>query len=91
MYPRFIENRIRQALRDTPVVTLNGPRQSGKTTLARQLAGKGRTYLTLDDSTVLAAAQQDAVGFVRALDRAVIDEVQRAPALLVARSRASRC
>lgn len=83
-YRRFAEDRIRTALGDTPVVALNGPRQSGKTTLVRQLAGKDRTYLTLDDATTLEAARRDPVGFVRELDTAIIDEVQRAPELLLA-------
>ena len=84
MYPRFIERRIREALADTPAVILNGPRQSGKTTLARRLAGPDWTYLTLDDATLLNAARSDPVGFVRGLDRAVIEEVQLAPDLLPA-------
>jgi len=62
MYPRFIERRIREALADTPAVILNGPRQSGKTTLARRLAGPDWTYLTLDDATLLNAARSDPVG-----------------------------
>jgi predicted AAA+ superfamily ATPase len=44
----------------------------------------GRTYITLDDQTVLAAAQSDPAGFIRGLDRATIDEIQRAPDLLLA-------
>ncbi len=81
---RPIEERIRRDLRDTRVVLLAGPRQAGKTTLARKLAGKDMKFLTLDDPTTLAAAQADPAGFVRGLDRAVIDEVQRIPGLLVA-------
>ena len=71
---------------DTPVVLLAGPRQSGKTTLVRQWAGEpgGLRYLTLDDELTLLAARQDAIGMVRSLDRAVIDEIQRAPQLLLA-------
>lgn len=84
MYPRFIEPRIRDALADTRVVLLSGPRQSGKTTLGRKLADGGMTYMTLDNATVLDAARGDPVGFVRSLDRAVIDEVQRAPGLMLA-------
>ena len=38
MYPRHAESRIRMALRDTRVVAISGPRQSGKTTLARRFA-----------------------------------------------------
>lgn len=84
MYPRFVEPRIRDALTDTRVVLLSGPRQSGKTTLGRKLADGGMAYLTLDNATVLDAARGDPVGFVRGLDRAVIDEVQRAPGLMLA-------
>jgi predicted AAA+ superfamily ATPase len=82
--PRFAADRIVEALGDTRVVLLAGPRQSGKTTLARALAGAGRTYLTLDDATTLAAAQADPVGLIRGVDVAIIDEVQRAPDLLLA-------
>jgi predicted AAA+ superfamily ATPase len=88
MYPRFIEHRIREALADTRVVLISGPRQSGKTTLAEKLAGAGMPFLTLDDQTTLDQARGDPVGFVRGLDRAVIDEVQRAPQLLLAIKRA---
>ncbi len=69
---------------DTPVVVLGGPRQAGKTTLARQFVGDGRPFITLDDELTLLAARQDPVGLVRGLDGAVIDEVQRAPSLLLA-------
>lgn len=84
MYPRLIEPRVRTALDDTRVVALVGPRQSGKTTLARRFARQGRAYLTLDDHATLAAAQSDPVAFIRGLNRAVIDEVQRAPEILLA-------
>lgn len=84
MYQRFAESSIREALADTPVVSINGPRQSGKTTLARKVAGADWTYLTLDDATLLKGALADPVGFIRGIDRAVIDEVQRAPDLLLA-------
>ncbi|TCT01965.1 hypothetical protein EDC26_12153 [Paralcaligenes ureilyticus] len=80
--PRFVEANVRAALHDTPVVLINGPRQCGKTTLVRQLTGELHTYITLDDDTALAAARSDPAGFVRGLEYAVIDEVQRAPALL---------
>lgn len=82
LIPRYATERIELALSDTPVVLLNGPRQCGKTTLARSFASQQRPYLTLDDDTVLAAAQADPAGFLRGLEGAVIDEVQRSPALL---------
>lgn len=84
MYPRYAESLIRTALRDTRVVAISGPRQSGKTTLARRFSEKGRAYLTLDNQPTLTAAKSDPVAFIRGLDRAVIDEVQRAPGLLLA-------
>lgn len=60
---------------------LIGPRQCGKSTLARTFTD--RAYLTLDDATLLDTAQSDPSGFVAALPpRVVIDEIQRAPHLL---------
>ena len=83
--PRRIEPRIAEALQDTPVVLLAGPRQAGKTTLVRQIAEQqGYSYLTMDDALTLLSAQEDPVGMIRSLDRAVIDEIQRAPELLLA-------
>ena len=84
LYPRRIEQRLAEALLDTPVVLLAGPRQAGKTTLVRQVAAKGLRYLTLDDELTLLSAREDPVGLIRSLDRAVIDEIQRAPQLLLA-------
>lgn len=84
LYPRRIKSRVAEAMSDTPVVLLAGPRQAGKTTLVRQIAGEGRRYLTLDDQLTLLSAQEDPVGLIRSLDRAVIDEIQRAPELLLA-------
>lgn len=84
LYPRWIEPRIDEALLDTPVVLLAGPRQAGKTTLVRQIAERGLHYLTLDDELTLLSAREDPVGMIRNLDRAVIDEIQRAPELLLA-------
>jgi len=84
-YPRMIESHVAESLTDTPVVLIAGPRQAGKTTLARQVANnQGMHYLTLDDEVVLLAAKEDPVGMIRNLDRAIIDEIQRAPQLLLA-------
>jgi len=84
LYPRWIQPRIDEALLDTPVVLLAGPRQAGKTTLVRQFAKRGLHYLTLDDELTLLSAREDPVGMIRNLDRAVIDEIQRVPRLLPA-------
>jgi predicted AAA+ superfamily ATPase len=84
MYERFVEHRVEEALSDTPVVLVTGPRRAGKTTLVRKMGEAGRTYITLDDQTALEAARTDPSGFIRGLDRAIIDEIQRAPDLLLA-------
>lgn len=74
-----------EAMRDTPVVLLAGPRQTGKTTLVRKVAAQeGLRYLTLDDELTRLSARDDPAGMIRSLDRAVIDEIQRAPELLLA-------
>lgn len=86
MIQRNIEDAIRLALSDTPVVLLNGARQTGKTTLAQAVAATtGAQYLTLDDAATLALAAGDPAGFVRNLSGSVVlDEVQKAPDLFPA-------
>lgn len=85
LYPRDAARKITEAFSDTRVVLIAGPRQSGKTTLAESFAREnGLAFFSLDDPTVLAAARSDPVGFLRGQERAVIDEVQRAPDLLLA-------
>jgi predicted AAA+ superfamily ATPase len=84
VYERIIERRVREALADTPVVLIVGPRRVGKTTLAQKIATDSRQYLTLDDQTTLDAARGDPVGFIRGLDSTIIDEIQRVPELLLA-------
>ena len=82
LHPRYLQQQIMVALGDTPVVCILGPRQVGKTTLARQLE-PGRAYLSFDDSTLLTAARYDPLGFVAGLpERVTLDEIQRVPELL---------
>ena len=77
---RFIRPRLIEALADTPVVLVHGPRQCGKSTLAQTV--KGYAYITFDDAVQLAAAKADPVGFVADLpDKVILDEVQRVPEL----------
>jgi predicted AAA+ superfamily ATPase len=86
MLKRNIEKSVQSAMADTPVVLLNGARQTGKTTLARAIAEKtGAEYFTLDDSATLALAVGDPDGFIRNLSGPVVlDEIQRAPDLFPA-------
>lgn len=83
-YPRALERSLREALADTPVVCLLGPRQCGKTTLAKSVE-KDRAYITLDEASYHRTATEDPDGFVDRLPgRVTLDEVQRAPGLLPA-------
>ena len=77
---------LAEALADTPVVVVAGPRQAGKSTLAEHVvAERAGTWLTLDDATILDTARADPVGFVSGRSGLVgIDEAQRAPELLLA-------
>ena len=83
MITRTLTETVAARLRQFPAVALIGPRQVGKTTLARRLAEAGDSvYLDLEDP-VDAAKLDDAAGYLRGLRRrlVVIDEVQRAPGL----------
>ncbi|MEX2492888.1 MAG: ATP-binding protein [Nitrospirales bacterium] len=82
-YPRFLQPRLLEALADTPVVLIHGPRQCGKTTLARQMGEPaGFSYLSFDDDLLRNSAETDPVGFIADLpDKVILDEVQRVPGL----------
>ena len=84
-FPRLAEKSLADALADTPVVVVQGPRQCGKTTLALRVGGTlGFEYVNLDDDDSRRAAQDDPAGFVGRLpERVIIDEVQRAPELFL--------
>ena len=87
MIARHVSDILLAALRDTPVVFINGARQTGKSTLAQALVQGPHpaSYVTLDDATALSAASSDATGFVGGLpEPVVIDEVQRAPDVFLA-------
>lgn len=85
-YPRYLAPRLREALADTPVVLIHGPRQCGKTTLARAVGARRRYhYVSFDEEAARQAAQQDPVGFVAGLpERSILDEIQRVPELFLA-------
>lgn len=83
LYPRFAEAALAEALTDSPVALIHGPRQCGKSTLARMLGDReGYVYTSFDDEVMRAAAETDPIGFVDDLpERAILDEVQRVPGL----------
>lgn len=82
LYNRYSKPLLEDALQDTPVVLLHGPRQSGKTTLAKEIGGSKYHYITFDDDTELAAARHDPRGYIEDLpDFCILDEVQRVPEL----------
>ncbi len=82
MIARELASQLRAAAKESPAVTVTGPRQSGKTTLLQAVFPRA-TYVHLEEPDVLAFARQDPRGFVRAHPRPVIlDEIQYAPNLL---------
>lgn len=82
MIKRKISEKVLQLAKQYPVVTITGPRQSGKTTLCKQLFGD-RDYVSLEDLDEREFARKDPRGFLNNYpDGAVIDEVQRVPGLL---------
>ena len=86
LFDRHVTPALEAALADTPVVLLVGPRQAGKTTLCRLVADRrGARLLSLDDAATLAAATADPAGFIAGIEGPVVlDEIQKAPALLPA-------
>jgi predicted AAA+ superfamily ATPase len=84
---RAITPHLLTALSDTPAVMLVGPRQAGKSTLVQGLADGPHParYLSLDDLRTLDAARRDPIGLIESADDGplVIDEIQRAPELLL--------
>lgn len=85
MYKRHIQSLLHDLLSEFRIVYLTGPRQSGKTTLARIVAKNlSLRFLSLDDQATRAAVEFDPHGFIRSLgdERVVIDEFQYVPALI---------
>lgn len=83
--PRLAERRLAAVGAAMPAVVVMGPRQVGKSTLARVHAtAAGHRYLTLDDAGVREQARTDPITLLRSAPRLILDEVQREPALLLA-------
>lgn len=87
MYKRILCIPIEQSLEDTPVQLIVGARQTGKSTLCKQLIGENifaDQMVTMDDPTTFAAAKADPLGFLLGLgNQFIIDEVQRVPEMLI--------
>jgi predicted AAA+ superfamily ATPase len=82
MYERILRAELLRAATEYPVVTIVGPRQSGKTTLARACF-PDKPYTSLENPDVRAFAQEDPRGFLAQYpDGAIFDEFQRVPDLL---------
>ncbi|GBR76363.1 putative AAA family ATPase [Candidatus Termititenax persephonae] len=82
---RWQEAKIIESLGIMRVTLIVGSRQCGKTTLAKQMAGKDFEYRTLDDSSFLEMAQGDSQEFIKHDKKTmIIDEVQRVPGLILA-------
>jgi predicted AAA+ superfamily ATPase len=92
VYLRQIEQTMVELLDDFRILYLTGPRQAGKTTLVKKLAGRlGMKYVTLDDQAVLAAINNDPHGYIRSQrdQKLILDEFQYAEGLIPAIKEAS--
>lgn len=84
MYKRHLSEKILSAVSDTPVVLINGGRQTGKSTLVKDLLSTSHAYWTFDDSSTISAVKNDPIGFVSNLKFPVIlDEIQRVPEIFL--------
>ncbi len=82
MFERFLKKKLISASKQYPVVTVTGPRQSGKTTLVKT-AFPHKHYVSLETPDDREYAETDPRGFLKLLSGgAIIDEIQRAPKLL---------
>ncbi len=81
-YPRLARPQLEQALENWRVVWLGGPRQVGKTTLAKSVAQGEMDFVSLDQRRWRNLALSDPGAFLRKFDRVVIDEVHNAPDLI---------
>ena len=89
LLPRSLQTSVENAAATMPVVVVTGARQTGKSTLVRDLSSMGeRLYLTLDDLDVLEQAKRAPDDLVARAPRLTLDEIQRAPELMLAVKRA---
>ena len=82
MIPRDAANTLRRLAKGFPIVAITGPRQAGKTTLAKTVFGD-KPYITLENPDEREFAQNDPKRFLARFSQgAILDEIQRCPALL---------
>ena len=82
MRPRHIAKELKELIKTFPIVSLTGPRQSGKTTLVKTLFAKEYRYLSLEDLDMRQFAKEDPRSFLKEFDKFVIfDEIQLVPEL----------
>ena len=82
MINRELEKKLKKSIQSYPVIALTGPRQSGKTTLVRNLFGDKYRYVNLENLDTRTYAQNDPRGFLEEYkDGVIIDEAQHAPDL----------
>lgn len=82
--PRLVQSRLEEHLRVMPAVVVTGARQTGKSTLVRELAPGPRRYVSLDDLDAVDAARRDPEALVGGSEPVILDDVQREPRLLSA-------
>lgn len=82
LLPRHVREPLTRRLEVMPAVVLGGARQTGKSTLAKQVGGAGRRFLSLDDLDVLDAARRDPELLLAGDAPVTLDEVQREPEVL---------
>src|SRR4030042_4884066 len=83
MIPRTMEKTIQSAMKTFPAVLVTGPRQSGKTTLLREMFGRSHRFISLEDPDLRRLIEEDPRGFLRDNPPPIIlDEIQYIPQLL---------
>jgi len=82
-YPRWRTDSVKEALKTRRVVIVSGARQTGKTTVAKEIRNKHNVFMPLDKKNILTAALDDPAGFVKnESGTMIIDEIQKAPDLI---------
>lgn len=88
MYKRYLDHKLLESIEESPVVLINGARQTGKSTLVKTLLKDTHAYYTLDDYSILSSIQLDPYNFLVSQNKPIIlDEVQRAPEAFIALKR----